>query len=238
MYRFIYFVLIFFGIQSYAMSANFSEMDIYYKEMIVLFSDGKYRKAIEKCEAIEKEAPDYPMIKNVLIMDAFLNYLAKKYVNTVAICDAYLSLYKKDENTLYMLFLKASALDKRKKSPSREHEVSLQNIDGWLVILNSYPSSIQAHYAMDRINELNEMRFLHELYTGNLYHSRGDYYAAIRRFNNALSIGSVRYEDDALKQITDSYRKIGLSSYANKYWAKVKNKNTSPIKRSVNPLEI
>ena len=210
------FIICIFFATSIANANDFSEANMLYRQAIMLYSDGSYKEAAEKMEDIEKKSPDYPQIKKVLMNEAFFLYLEEKYPEAAALADNYIELYRNDEYLPYLYFLKASALQKRKKSPTKEYHLIQKNIDSWNELIAN-DNGLYRQEARFRIEELEEMQCLHELRIGDFYLSSNDYFSAIRRFNTVLQCKSKKYYIEASKRLILCYKAIKIPNQVEKY---------------------
>ncbi len=216
MLRFILILLFLTNLNFSALASDYSEANMLFRQSIMFYSEGSYKEATEKMQEIEKKYPDYPKIKNVMLNEMFFLLLEEKYPEAVATADSYIELYKLDSNISYVYFLKAMALHKRKKSPTKEYALVQENIDSW----NEVIAHDNGHYSEEakfRILNLQEMQALHEIKVGDLYVEKGEYLAAIRRFNNILKLKSDKYYVEAYKRLARTYKKIRIFDQAMKY---------------------
>ena len=206
----------FFCINFAAKADDYAEANMLYRQAIMLYGSADYDDAAKKMQEIEQKFPDYPRIKDVLMLEAFFLYLDEKYPESQGVSDGYIELYKNDGYLPYLYFLKASAFQKRRKSPTKEYYLIQKNIDSWNEVVAN-DNGLYAAEARFRITELEEMQCLHELRIGDTYLGIKEYFSALRRFNNVLHCKTDKYYIEAAKRLVIIYKKINMPDQAEKY---------------------
>ncbi|TFG37672.1 MAG: outer membrane protein assembly factor BamD [Syntrophobacterales bacterium] len=146
------------------------------------YLDGKYKQSIEAFQRLREEYPlsKYAISADLGIADSYFstgNYLsAESYYND------FVDFHPTNENLPYVMYQIGLCHYNEMLSIDRDQTQTRQARDSFEKLISRFPSSKFSFMAEKKLRDTKRRIGEHEFYVGQFYFKRGDYQAALRRF--------------------------------------------------------
>jgi outer membrane protein assembly factor BamD len=182
------------------------------------YTIGNYSAAIMALENIERRYPTFVFATKVLVMQAFIQYLDKEYEKASGIVDAFMSLYPQSPYMPYMEYLKTMCIYRRISGITKSYEMLLQSRLEMLTIAAKYKDTIYGDEAKKYSDKLHGISMYAEIKVGESYQYVGDYFAAIKRYNNIIKNQVTNLLPIASYRLYECYRDLGIADQSEYYY--------------------
>ncbi len=167
--------------------------EVLYNEAMLLYSKGKYSKALEKFEYLKKRYPlnRFSILSDLKIGD--IHFSRKEYVEAIASYEEFVKLFPNDNLTPYALYRLGECYRVQVKSPERDLTY-LEKAKGYYEkIIEKFPNSSYAQKALTRLHDVKEFMAKHNFVVGSFYYRLRKFRAAEGRFRDIVE----NYRDTA-----------------------------------------
>jgi len=164
-----------------------------------------YEDARKDLQRLMNQYPDSELVTSARLGTAKSLYLEKKYEEARAEYQRFLDLHPQHERADEAYYYLAMSYFRQADTPDRDQTFTRKALDGFELILNQMPDSQYAPDARERRVQCRRKLAEKELYVGTFYFGRGNYAAAVGRFNNLLSqYPGAGFDDAALYYLGES----------------------------------
>jgi len=180
-----------------------------------LANSRKPDEAIKLFAEVERLYPYSEWAKRALIMQAFSEHKAKKYVESRASAQRFLDIYPGDEDAAYAKYLLALSYYDQIDEVGRDQGLTFQALQAMRAVIEEYPDSEYASSAMLKFELAFDHLAAKEMEIGRYYLKRGQYTAAINRFRVVVEqFQNTTHTPEALMRLTEAYLALGLTNEA------------------------
>lgn len=186
-----------------------------------LFEKGKYNKAINLYDAVEKKEGWKPETQQMYVNYAKAQFKTKKYESLTPMLKKFNSLFPNSVFREEMLFMEAMSLYKQSEDYTKDQLVTYDAIQKFQQFIAAFPESDKKEEAVKYGQELNR-KIEHKAFdNAKLYNKIGeytrDYNAAIVALDNfMLDYPGSDFKEDALYYKFDSAYRLAINSVYNK----------------------
>jgi outer membrane protein assembly factor BamD len=155
-----------------------------YRSGIEYYQDGKYKNAVSQFTRLREEYPlsQYTVLAEMGIADSY--YSSGDYLMAEAFYREFMALRPTNENIPYAMFQLGMCNFKQMLGIDRDQEKTRTAAAAFESLIARFPSSKYSFMAEQRLRECRKRLGEHEFYVGRFYFRRGEYEAALRRFEN------------------------------------------------------
>ncbi len=191
--------------------------EVLYNEGMLLYSKGKYSKALEKFEMLKKR---YPLNRFTILADlkvGDIHFSRKEYIEAIASYEEFVKLFPKDNMTPYALFRLGECYRVQVKSPERDLTYLKKASEYYNRVIEEFPESSYAKSARARLHDVKEFMARHIFLVGMFYYRLKKFRAAEGRFRDIVT----NYRDTsqyykALYYLGQTYTYLGYRDLAEK----------------------
>lgn len=189
--------------------------DKLYNEALALMNKGKYSKAAEKFNEIDKQHPYSKWAKKGMVMATFSYYKGGKFDDAILAGKRYVALHPGSEEAPYAQYLVAQAYFNQVPDISRDQERTRKALAALDELLRRYPESEYIDDAKAKRRMVRDQLAGRQMLIGRYYLERRDYTGAINRFRIVVSdYQKTRHVEEALMRLAESYMAMGVVSEA------------------------
>ncbi len=180
-----------------------------------LLSAGKFEKAAEKFEEVDREHPYAPQARRALVMAAYAYYRDGKYNEAIKAAKRYTTLHPGTKEAALAHHVIAMSYFNRINDADRDQTWTKKALREFQILVRRYPESRYAKEAQNRIRICKDVLAASEMKVGRYYLRKGNYLAAINRFKAVVvNYQTTRHVEEALARLTEAYMALGIKSEA------------------------
>jgi len=157
-------------------------------ESVLLFMrDVDYPRAIELFQEVIDNYPYsvYATLAELRIAD--IHFDRGNYEEARSYYQDFVELHPSHEKVPYAIFRNGLCSFEQMRQPDQDPTPTREAISQFQVLLERYPGAPDAPMARDMLHMAKDRLAQHEIQIGDFYFRRGDYYAAVRRYRQALT---------------------------------------------------
>lgn len=188
--------------------------DLYNKAMD-LMEAGKYDKAAENFDEVERQHPYSPWATKAQIMSAYAHYRGQKYDRAIAALEAFTQLHPAHPDVPYALYMTGVSYYEQLGPVARDSKDTEDALRVFNELIRRFPSTDYAKDAKYKIMLLQDSLAGKEMETGRFYLNKKAYQGAINRFQIvATKFQTTSHVEEALYRIVECYLGMGLREEA------------------------
>jgi outer membrane protein assembly factor BamD len=181
---------------------------------------GRYLKAIEKFEEVERLYPSSPWATRAKVMSAYASYADRDYDSAVPALESFVRMHPANPNTAYAYYLIALSYYERISDVGRDQEMTELALSSLADVTKRFPDTAYARDAKIKTDLVYDHLAGKEMEIGRYYQRRGEFLAAINRFTEVInSYQTTSHTPEALHRLTECYYAIGVEGEAKRYAA-------------------
>ncbi len=166
---------------------------------------GRYEDARKDMQRLMNQYPDSELVTAARLGTARALYMEKKYDEARAEYQRFLELHPQHERADEAHYYLGMAFVRAADSPDRDQTYTKKGLDEFNVLVRQMPDSQYVPDAKQRIVTARRKLAEKDLYVGRFYFDRGNYAAAVGRFNSLLAnYDAAGYDDQALYFLGES----------------------------------
>ncbi|MGM0422971.1 MAG: outer membrane protein assembly factor BamD, partial [Pseudomonadota bacterium] len=145
-----------------------------------------YNTAATGFDEVEQQYPYSQWATRAQLMSAYAHYRDMKYDNAIMALDRFIQLHPGNENIAYAYYLRALSFYEQISDVRRDQQMTQLALDGLRQVADRFPNT---HYARDaklKIDLTLDHLAGKEMEIGRYYLTRGQYQAAINRFQTVV----------------------------------------------------
>ena len=182
-----------------------------YNEGLAFIQAGRYSKANEQFEKVDRLHPYSEWARKAMLMQAYSNYQVGAYQETINAARRFVTLYPASEDAPYALFLVGESYFKQIPDVTRDQDITNKAMLAYAEIVQRYPESRYAEEAKKRLDIGKDQVAGKEMEVGRFYLAQRQYLAAINRFKVvAQEHQRTRHVEEALARLTECYYALGV----------------------------
>lgn len=176
-----------------------------------------YNTAATGFDEVEQQYPYSQWATRAQLMSAYAHYRDMKYDNAIIALDRFIQLHPGNENIAYAYYLRALSFYEQISDVRRDQQMTQLALDGLRQVADRFPNT---HYARDaklKIDLTLDHLAGKEMEIGRYYLTRGQYQAAINRFQTVVDdYETTTHIPEALHRLTEAYLALGIPGEAKK----------------------
>lgn len=180
----------------------------------------KFRKSIEEFENVERNYPYSKSATNAQLMAAYARYEDEQYDDAIIALDRFIKLHPGHQSTPYAYYLKALCYYERISTVNRDQSFTSDSEEALKEVVARFPESEYARDASIKLDLVHDHLAGKELEVGRFYLKRGQYVAAINRFQQVVdNYQTTAQVPESLHRLVEAYTALGITTEAQKYAA-------------------
>jgi outer membrane protein assembly factor BamD len=190
-------------------------VDQLYNRAMDFMQQGNDREAARAFEEVERQHPYSEWATRAQLMAAYAFYEANAYDEAVAAAQRFIDLHPGNRDVAYAYYLVGMSYYEQISDVGRDQkmtELALQSFDE---LVRRFPQSRYARDAEVKADLTRDHLAGKEMEIGRYYLRRGQFVAAINRFNNVVNrYQTTTHVEEALHRLTESYLALGVQEEA------------------------
>ena len=181
-------------------------------------NSGRYRKAIEFYQEVERLYPFSELAPRSKVMTAYAHYKNEDYDEAISVIDNFVSLNPGNAEIDFMYHLKAISYYDRIKDIKRDQEVTVEALKSFREVIRRFPDSEYTRDAKYKIDLIRDHLAGKEMEIGRFYQVKKKYVAALNRFKEVVNeFDDTNQIEEALFRLVETNLALGFGGEANKY---------------------
>jgi len=176
---------------------------------------GDFKKAAPLFDEVERQHPYSVWATQAQLMAAYSLYQANNYTEAVNALDRFIQLNPSNPNVDYAYYLKGLCYYEQIVDVGRDQKLTRSSLESFEEVIKRFPTSKYARDARLKIDLTRNHLAGKEMSIGRWYMNRGQYLAAINRFQRVVEqYDTTEQVPEALLRLTESYVALGLKDEA------------------------
>lgn len=186
-----------------------------YNEAMDQMLAGNFRRSAQEFDEVERQHPYSVWATKAQLMAAYSLYQANRYDDAVNALDRFIRLNPTNRDVDYAYYLKALCFYERISDVGRDQKMTSEALASLDEVVRRFPGSRYARDARLKIDLTRNHLAGKEMAIGRYYLTRGEYLAAINRFQRVIDeYQTTDQVPEALHRLTEAYLALGLSEEA------------------------
>lgn len=186
-----------------------------YNEAYDAALQGNFNKAAPLFDEVERQHPYSVWATQAQLMAAYSLYQGNKYTEAVNSLDRFIQLNPSNPNVDYAYYLKGLCYYEQIVDVGRDQKLTRNALDSFEEVTRRFPTSKYARDARLKIDLTRNHLAGKEMSIGRWYLTRGQYLAAINRFQRVVEqYDTTDQVPEALLRLTEAYVALGLKQEA------------------------
>ncbi|RCK49900.1 transporter [Thalassospira profundimaris] len=182
-----------------------------------LLDQKEYQKAAKAFDEVERQHPYSLWATKATLMSAYAYYQDNKYDDAISALDRFISLHPANADVAYAYYLKALSYYEQISDVRRDQQMTEKAMQSLDDVIRRFPDSKYARDAKLKKDLTVDHMAGKEMSVGRYYQDRGDYLAAINRFQKVVTTyQTTTHVPEALSRLTECYLALGLTGEAKK----------------------
>lgn len=176
---------------------------------------GDYKEAAPLFDEVERQHPYSVWATQSQLMAAYSLYQTNSYDEAIAALDRFIQLNPSNPNVDYAYYLKGLSYYERIVDVGRDQKLTRDALDSFNEVVRRFPNSRYSRDAKLKLDLARNHLAGKEMSIGRWYMNRGQYLAAINRFQAVVeNYDTTDQVPEALLRLTESYTALGLNQEA------------------------
>ena len=190
-------------------------VDDLYNRAMDLLQQGEDRQAAQAFEEVERQHPYSEWATRAQLMSAYAFYEANDYDEAVAAAQRFIDLHPGNQDVAYAYYLIGVSHYEQISDVGRDQKMTELALEAFDELIRRFPDSRYARDAEIKADLARDHLAGKEMEIGRYYLRRGEYVAAINRFNNVIDrYQTTTHVAEALHRLTESYLALGVQQEA------------------------
>ena len=190
-------------------------VELLYATGAARIDERQWNQAIDYFAEVERQHPYSEWSRRAILMTAYANYQAGKYIEAIGDADRFLSLYPGNPSAVYAHYLKAICYFDQIVDVGRDQASTGQALAALRDVVQRYPRTEYAADARLKIDMVNDQLAGKDMSVGRYYLRHGDTLAAIGRFQTVLQrYQTTTHAPEALYRLVEANLTLGLAEEA------------------------
>jgi len=170
-----------------------------------------HRKAAKTFDEIERLYPYSDLSKKAMLLSAYSSYEAADYDSAITSAQRYVGFFPSDDQTDYARYLVAQSYYEQIVDVGRDQGVTKEALTALRELIARHPDSDYVDDARLKLDTALDQLSGKEMAIGRYYLKRGDYLAAINRFQTVVKqYDTTSHVPEALHRLVESNLALGL----------------------------
>lgn len=182
-----------------------------------LLEQGEYENAGTAFEEVERQHPYSQWATKAQVMAAFSFYEGQRYDQAIASAERFIDLHPGSSDVAYAHYLIAISYYDQISDVKRDQDMTRQALRSFDELIRRFPDSDYAKDARLKRDLTTDHLAGKEMSIGRYYQDRGQFVAAINRFQNVVEdYETTTHAPEALHRLVESYLALGITAEAQK----------------------
>ncbi|WP_419215073.1 outer membrane protein assembly factor BamD [Wolbachia endosymbiont of Rhagoletis cingulata] len=199
--------------QSYANDLEHTEAELY-EEAVKLYDQKKYKQAIRAFKKIEDLYPLSYWAMKAKLLSGISYYNMGNYSSAASDMDDYIYVYSNGEDLPYVYYLRVLSYYMHINKVQLGQQIAYKTLELATEYINLFPNSEYIEEIKEKEKLITEHISKKEYSIGEFYLKRGEYLAAIKRFQNMTSD---KYFSRVIHYLVAAHLALGLALEAEQY---------------------
>ena len=187
---------------------------LYNTAMDQLF-DGDYKDAAKSFDDVDQQHPYSVWATKAQLMNAYVLYEDKRYDESIVAAERFIQLHPGHRDVAYAYYLKALDYYIQITDVERDQKTTQQAYDALAEVVRRFPGTNYARDAKLKMDLARDHLAGKEMEIGRFYETRGEYLAAINRFQTVVNkYQTTTHVPEALSRLVECYYALGLNDEA------------------------
>jgi len=174
-------------------------------------AEDKPRSAAKKFDQIERLFPYSDLAKRAMLLSAFSSYEAADYDEAITSAERYVGFYPSDTRTDYARYLVAQSYYEQIVDVGRDQGVTQEALKSLRELIARHPKSEYVDDARLKLDTALDQLAGKEMSIGRYYLKRGNYLAAINRFQTVVKeYDTTTHVQESLHRLVEANLALGL----------------------------
>lgn len=193
-----------------------SEAELY-EEGINFFNQKKYKQAIKIFQAVEDLYPFSHWAMKSKLLSGVSSYSLGDYSSAASAMDDYIYVYSNSEDLPYAYYLRVMSYYMQVNKVQLGQQNAYKTLELASEYINLFPNSEYVNEIKEKVELIKKHVLMKEYSIGNFYLARGEYLAAIKRFQNIIGHENFAYFTQSINNLAAAHSALGLDSEAEQY---------------------
>jgi outer membrane protein assembly factor BamD len=190
-------------------------VDELYNHAMDLLQDGQNRPAARAFEEVERQHPYSEWATRAQLMAAYAFYEASSYDEAVSAARRFIDLHPGNKDVAYAYYLIGISHYEQISDVGRDQKMTELALEAFDELIRRFPQSRYARDAEIKADLARDHLAGKEMEIGRYYLRRGEYVAAINRFDNVINrYQTTTHVAEALHRLTECYLALGVQQEA------------------------
>jgi outer membrane protein assembly factor BamD len=186
-----------------------------YNAALDLLEDGSPQQAARAFEEVERQHPYSQWATRAQLMSAYAFYQADAYDEAVAAAERFINLHPGNDSVAYAYYLIGISHYERISDVGRDQKMTELALEAFDELIRRFPDSRYARDASLKADLTRDHLAGKEMQIGRYYLRKGQYIAAINRFNNVVEqYQTTTHVPEALHRLCEAYLALGIEDEA------------------------
>jgi outer membrane protein assembly factor BamD len=191
-----------------------------YTEARAFMAEGKYAKAAESFDEVERQHPFSQWAPRSQIMAAFSQYKAQKYDDAILTLARFTEMYPSHERLDYAYYLTALCYYEQISDVGRDQGITRKAAKALTDVVKRFPQSSYARDAQIKLDLTKDHLAGKEMMIGRYYLGQQEYLSAASRFRTVVEqFDTTTHAPEALHRLVEVYLLLGVKEEAEHYAA-------------------
>jgi outer membrane protein assembly factor BamD len=187
---------------------------LYNTAMDQLFAHN-YKDAAKSFDTVDQQHPYSVWATKAQLMYAYALYEDRKYDESIVAADRFIQLHPGHRDVAYAYYLKALDYYIQITDVERDQKITQQAYDALAEVARRFPDTNYARDAKLKMDLARDHLAGKEMEIGRFYEIRGEYLAAINRFQSVVDkYQTTTHVPEALTRLVECYYALGLKDEA------------------------
>jgi len=190
-------------------------VDELYNRAMDLLEQGDDRAAARAFEEVERQHPYSEWATRAQLMAAYAFYEANSYDEAVSAARRFIDLHPGNKDVAYAYYLIGISHYEQISDVGRDQKMTELSLEAFDELIRRFPRSRYARDAEIKADLARDHLAGKEMEIGRYYLRRGEYVAAINRFDNVVQrYQTTTHVAEALHRLTEAYLALGVQEEA------------------------
>ncbi|MEM7072550.1 MAG: outer membrane protein assembly factor BamD [Pseudomonadota bacterium] len=186
-----------------------------YTEGLQALKARNYDDSVKSFQEVERQHPYSVWATRAQLMAAYASYLQGAYDDAVLALNRFIDLNPGNDDIAYAYYLRAISYYEQISDVRRDQNTTAQALDSLRRVVANFPDTEYARDAKFKIDLAVDHLAGKEMSIGRYYLRRGEYLAAINRFQIIIEqYDQTTHTPEALARLSEAYQALGIPGEA------------------------
>ncbi len=183
-----------------------------YNEGLDYIKDGRYKKAVERFDEVERQHPYSTWATRATLMIAYSHYQSNSYDDAINAAERFIKLHPGNKDAAYAYYLRGLSYYEQIGSTNRDQTATQKALETLEEVTRRFPNSRYADDVKGKAVLARDHLASKEMKVGRYYLKRHAHVAAINRFKKVITdYQTTSHTPEALERLTEAYYALGIT---------------------------